>query len=456
MMCEIQLLTFANHVSNSYTSYKNIVRIAWPIMIGSLAINIINLTDTSFLGRVGEVELGASALAGVFYFVVVIIGWAFNTGMQIIVARRSGENRIEEIGKVVDHELMLLMILSVVQFAVLHFLSPLILDALVSDDQVRQAANAFLYWRSFGIFFGMFNSCCQAFFVGIGKTKVINLTTGIMAAGNLLFAWVLIFGHLSFPALGIAGSGMASTMAEALATIVYIIFIVIRGYKSKYRLWQFASVQIQQFKSLFKLSSPIVVQQLMSIATWFLFFLFIEHMGQRNLAISNLVRGVYMLCGIPTWALGSTANSMVSNLIGQGKEKNVLHLIWKIIKGNFVLNTVIALLLVIFPSALLGIFTSDVSLIHDAISSLYVIAPTVLLFSCSFIIIYSVTGTGSSRFALKMETVCIGLYILYASVVVYHYHAPLPVLWCAEGLYWLIAILIGGTFLRYGKWKKDV
>lgn len=425
-------------------------------MIGSLAINVINLTDTSFLGRVGQVELGASALAGVFYFVVLIIGWAFNTGMQIIVARRSGENRIDEIGTVVDHELILLTALSVLQFAVLHFLSPFILNQLVSDSQVRDAAVAFLYYRSFGIFFGMFNSCCQAFFIGIGKTKVINLTTGIMAASNALFAWALIFGHLGAPAMGIKGSGLASTMAEAVATVVYISFIVLRKYKQRYKLWQFVNLNVQQLKSLINLSAPIVVQQLMSVATWFLFFLFIEHMGQRSLAISNLVRGVYMMCGIPSWALGSTANSMVSNLIGQGKENKVLQLIWKIAKGNLLLNSLIALALILFPSALLGIFTSDVSLIHDASNILYVLAPTMLLFSCSFIVICSVTGTGSSRFALKMEVASIGIYILYACLIVFWIKGSLTALWCAESLYWLTALIVGGLFLRFGNWKKAV
>ena len=425
-------------------------------MVGSMAMNIINLTDTSFLGRVGEVELGASALAGVFYFVVVIIGWAFNTGMQIIVARRSGENKLDEIGKVVDHELMLLLPLSVFQFLILHFLSPFILNALVGDEQVRNAAEAFLYWRSFGIFFGMFNSCCQSFFIGIGKTKVINLTTGIMAASNFLFAYALIFGHFGSPAMGIKGSGLASTLAEILATIVYLCFIVFRGYKKRYRLWQFSSVSIQQIKSLVQLSSPIVVQQLMSIATWFLFFLFIEHTGQRNLAVSNLVRGVYMMCGIPTWAFGSTANTMVSNLIGQGNENKVLPLIWKIIKGNLFINAIIALALILFPTLLLGIFTSDQTLITDAIPSVFVIACTLLLFSASFIIIYSITGTGSSRFALKMEFTCIGLYIIYAWIMVYLLNAGLPFIWGAESLYWFVAIIIGGLFLRFGNWKKAV
>ena len=72
----------------NYISFKNILRIAFPVMIGSLANNIINLVDTALLGRVGQIELGASAIGGIFYFVMIMVAYGFNNGMQIIIARR--------------------------------------------------------------------------------------------------------------------------------------------------------------------------------------------------------------------------------------------------------------------------------------------------------------------------------------------------------------------------------
>lgn len=67
---------------------KEIWRVAYPILISLVVQNLINITDTAFLGRVGEIELGASALAGVYYMSVYMIGFGFSTGAQILMARR--------------------------------------------------------------------------------------------------------------------------------------------------------------------------------------------------------------------------------------------------------------------------------------------------------------------------------------------------------------------------------
>src|SRR3954466_9289225 len=96
---------------------------AYPVMIGSLAITVLNITDTIFLGRVGEVELGAAALGGVFYFVMAMIGVAVGTGTQIQIARRAGEKDHKAIGEIFDHSLYIFLVLSVILFIILKYFS---------------------------------------------------------------------------------------------------------------------------------------------------------------------------------------------------------------------------------------------------------------------------------------------------------------------------------------------
>lgn len=84
---------------------KTIWTIAYPIILGSLAQTLITLTDTAFLGRVSEVALGASAMAGIYYYVFSTLAWGFSIGIQIIVARRLGEGKLNRIGVVFEHGL---------------------------------------------------------------------------------------------------------------------------------------------------------------------------------------------------------------------------------------------------------------------------------------------------------------------------------------------------------------
>ena len=82
---------------------KEIWKIAIPIMLGNLAQTIINFTDTAFLGHLGVIELGASMLAGLFYFVFTTIATGFAIGIQIIIARRFGEGNKERVGVIFEH-----------------------------------------------------------------------------------------------------------------------------------------------------------------------------------------------------------------------------------------------------------------------------------------------------------------------------------------------------------------
>ena len=71
---------------------------AYPILISLIMEQLIGMTDTAFMGRVGEVELGASAIAGVYYLAIFMLGFGFSIGSQILIARRNGEGNFRMIG----------------------------------------------------------------------------------------------------------------------------------------------------------------------------------------------------------------------------------------------------------------------------------------------------------------------------------------------------------------------
>ncbi|GDX52111.1 MATE family efflux transporter [Bacteroidota bacterium] len=443
-------------MKDSYLSYKNIITIAYPIMLGSLGQNIINLIDTGFLGRVGQVELGAGALAGIFYFVMFMVGYAFNNGMQIIISRRMGEGKKSEVGNIVDHEFYLLIFIAVLEFVFLYFLSPVILAQFIQSKEILNATITFLTFRAFGIFFGLFNSCLQQFFIGIGKTSIINFSTVVLAVSNIILAYLLIFGHHGFPKMGIGGAALASTISEGIVMLVYIIVLYQRKLPKEYNLFRFLKPDLKLFGNMVSLSLPLVFQQVISIFTWFIFFLLIEHRGEASLAVSNIIKSLYIFWAIPTFAFASTANAMTSNIIGQGKEDQVIYLLKKITGLNFLISFVMCLALFIFPATIISIYTDDIILIKSSMEIIPVIVAASLLFSVALIVILTVTGTGSSRFALLMELVSISIYLIYAFVTAKVFMSSLKVIWGAEILYWLCAIIMGLLFLKYGKWKKAI
>lgn len=97
-------------------SYSQIWKIAFPILISTLMEQLIGITDTAFLGRVGEVELGASALGGIFFITVFMLGLGFSIGAQILMGRRNGEGNYQRIGSIFYHSLGFLLVLATVLF----------------------------------------------------------------------------------------------------------------------------------------------------------------------------------------------------------------------------------------------------------------------------------------------------------------------------------------------------
>ena len=213
-------------MKTKYTN-KQIWMIAYPILISLLMEQMIGMTDTAFLGRVGEVELGASAIAGVFYMVIFMAAFGFSIGAQILIARRNGEKQYREIGDLFYQGIYFQIGLAAVMFLLSYFLSPMILKRIVSSEHIYEAAISYLNWRVFGAFFSFSAVIFRAFFLGTTQTKTLTLNSIVMVLSNVVFNYILIFGKFGAPQLGIAGAAIGSSLAEMVSVIFFVIYYII-------------------------------------------------------------------------------------------------------------------------------------------------------------------------------------------------------------------------------------
>ncbi len=422
-------------------------------MLGSLGQNTIFLVDTAFLGRVSEADLGASAVGGIYYFLLFMIGYAMNIGMQIMVARRKGEGNTITIGEVVDHQLILIILLGILCFFIMHFGSGAMLQYVIESENIRSKTLYFLHYRSYGILFGLLNSCFMSFFIGIGNTRVTLWTTGIMVAVNVFFLYCLVFGNLGFPQMGVGGAGLASSIAEAVVTLVFIIFLFVRRFRKDYKLFEFVKVRWRLMGSMLKLSSPLMLQQVISVGAWWLFFICIEHLGERPLAISNLLRSLYAFYGIPIWALASATNSMTSNLMGQGHPEQVISLVKKVSVISIGFSIVFAAFLNFFPVEAFSVYTNEKDLILESIPSVRSLTLAIMFFSFSILTIFAVSGTGATNVSLLIEVIAIVIYIIYTVIATVIFEWSLPAIWLVESVYWFSTFIMCAWYLKYGKWR---
>lgn len=140
--------------------------------------------------RVGKL----SALAGVYYLVIYMLGFGFSIGAQVLIARRNGAQEYKRIGPVFLQGTFFLLLLAALLFTASHLYSPFFLRKLIGSDDVYQATMKYVDWRVYGFFFSFVAVMFRAFYVGITKTKILTINSVVMVLTNVMLNYVLIFG----------------------------------------------------------------------------------------------------------------------------------------------------------------------------------------------------------------------------------------------------------------------
>ncbi len=434
-------------------SYSKIWQVSYPIILSLLAQNIINVIDTAFLGRVGEVELGASAIAGIFYMAVFMLGFGFSIGTQIMIARRNGENRHKLIGSIFDQSAYFFLLLGLIIFIFIYFFGAPVLKLIVSSDNIFQASKAYLHIRVWGIFLAFGNLAFRALFVGVTQTKALGYSAVIMAVTNIVFDYLLIFGHYGFPQMGIAGAALASVFSEAVSFVFFILYARGKLDVKKCQLFKFPKIDFVIIKSTLSISTYLMIQYFLSVATWFSFFAIIEQMGERPLAVSNIVRSIYMVLVIPIMGLSTATTSLVSNAIGEGFVEDVMSIINRIVKIGLFSVVPFVLLIWLIPEHLIRIYTNDFSLIADTIPSLKVISGAIIFFAVAFVVFSGVSGTANTKTALGIEIITLVFYLAFLYWVVILRNVDVSVAWTSEYIYMGGLATLSYLYLLKGNWR---
>jgi putative MATE family efflux protein len=423
-------------------------------MIGSAAQNVIALSDSVFLYHLSQTDFAAIGFVGVFYLIIASIGYGFSRGGQIIMARRYGESNFEETGKNFYALLYFELALAVLMFLFIQFGTPWFFKLFIGNEAIYTKSLEYIMPRSFGVFFAYTGVAIIALYTGIARTKFIIIDTLVLAGVNIVLNYALIFGKFGLPSMGIAGAGWASTIAEMCAAGMFLIYMIFDKEIRKLRLRRFLKINFILIKQVFNISSPIVLQAVVGLGSWFLFFSMVENMGERPLAITNLGRLVYLVLSIPCWGYAAGINTLVSNFIGRDKKAAVIPLVWKTAKINLANTLLLAIPIIVLPKFFLyPLFGgTDMSLIEDARPVLMVMLLILTVFSIGATFFNGIIGTGATYYGLKIQTLATAVYLGYIYLVINVFKANLEVAWAAEIIYWLIILIFSIFFLKSKNW----
>jgi multidrug resistance protein, MATE family len=436
-------------------SYKQIFKIAIPISFAILIPQLNFFINSIFLGHIGKAELGIAGITGVYYLMFSSIGYGLNNGLQSLISRKAGENKVDEIGKLFTQGVFIALGLAVLSILVTYTILPLVLHKVLKDPYTVDTSIRFLKIRVWGLPFLFIYQMRNALLVGTNQSKYLPYGTAAETIVNIVLDYALIFGALGLPKIGFNGAAYASIIAEFTGMLVTFLIMHFKGIAKNFKLFETFSFDKQRLKIIWKQSAPIMLQHALSLSAWFIFYLLIGRMinTEMNLAISNTMRNLFGLFGVFVWALGSTTNTMVSNVLGQGKGDQIFKVIAMLRNVSLGFTLCSVLILNIFPTAIFSLFNKDPLFIINAIPVIRVVSLAMVLMSVSVVYLNTVIASGKTTVSFLIELVAIVFYLVYVYLVVEYFKLSLPVAWMSEFLYWIVLFSLSFLYLKklYGK-----
>ena len=206
---------------NSY--YKKILKLALPAIAGLSTQMVVSLVDTAMVGRLEEARyaLAAMGLGLLATWALISFFSSLATGTHVIVARKYGESNKDACAVTLNNSIIIALIIGTCVTLIGIFLAHTILDFLAADKTVGHYAGDYVFYRFMGIPAFLISVSFRGFFFGIGKPKIFMFSGVATNLLNIFFNTLFIYGNLGMPRMGLAGAGLASTLATCFDVIFY-------------------------------------------------------------------------------------------------------------------------------------------------------------------------------------------------------------------------------------------
>src|SRR3989339_1218172 len=300
--------------------HKYILNLALPAIAGLSTQMVVSLVDTAMVGRLYNAEYYLAAMGiGVFAtWAVVSLFSSLATGTHVLIARRCGSKEYEKCGDVLNTSLIIALLIGTVIASIVVAFSYDIANFFAVDPKVGYYAGEFLHYRFMGIPFFLITVSYRGFFFGIGKTKIFMISGLLVNFLNIVFNIILIYGAFGIKGMGLAGSGLGSTLATICDAIFYFSVSLMPSYRKKFHYFRNLKFVKEIASSIIKISLPVSLQNIFILVGFLSFISITGLIGTVEQAASNVVFSSLLISLLPCFGFGIAVQTLVGNSIGSG------------------------------------------------------------------------------------------------------------------------------------------
>lgn len=427
--------------------------LAWPTIVGFGAQTLVRFADFVMVGGLGPEALAAVGLGGQVYWLVQAVANLVPTGLAAIVARSVGAGDQARSDMALRQGILLSSVLAIATTLIGLPFTDFSIAIYGVDPGVVSMGSDYVYWMLWGTLpFSLtfvFGAALRA--AGDVRTPLyIGLVTNVLNVG---LNWVLIYGNLGAPALGVAGAAMASSI---------VMFIQLAAF---FWLWMRGRLILApgsgsfkpdraMCKRLFTIGYPAAIEQLLFQIGLLGFQRIMSLYGTAAIAAYNVGAQILSLSFIPGIGFATAAGTLVGQHLGDGDADAADRSGWHATWGAVASMTAIGLLIIATARPLAEIFSSDAEVVALTVDFIWILGVVQPLMAIEFAVGGSLRGAGDTFY--PMITVFFGLFLarlVPATIAALTFGAPLQLVWCALiGDYAIKAFLLIRRF-RGGYWK---
>jgi putative MATE family efflux protein len=414
------------------------------------------VADTAMVGRLGLLELASAGAAGMAYWTISSIFVGASLGVHVLVSRRFGEKKYSEIGQIVVSSTIFIFICGAVFMALIMSFPHLIMQFFSRDETIRRLGQEYLFFRAFGTipFFLCFNF--RGFFDGLGKTYVGMISSITMSISNIFLNYLLIFGKEGFPAMGVKGAAVASSISAFIGLLIYLLMFFLSGAQDILKR-KYLKFNREILKSIISLGLwPSLSEGIQNVG--FLVFIRIAgFVGPVSLAVSNVLFSILSISFMPGYAFSVAATTLVGQ--NMGRKKIYLAEAGAIRSSQFsiILMGLMGIAFIVGGENLIALFTQEPEVIRAAHLPLIIVSITQIADASHMVYSGALRGAGLVTWVMSVYA-----FVTWFLMIPSAYLFALVFEWGTNGLWlslalWMVSLAII-TFVKFnsGSWKKSI
>ncbi len=440
--------------------YREILVLALPLVICTGSWSVQQFIDRMFLTWYSPEAIAASVPSGILNFTLICLFMGTATYVGTFVSQYFGAERYSMTGPSLWQGIYIAAFSAVLVMLSIP-LAPYIFDFIGHEQAIREQEILYFQILAVGTFPVVASSALSSFYSSIGKVWIVMWVNILITGANILMNYVLIFGHLGFEPMGIAGAGISTVISSLLNIIIYYTIFLSGEYRRKYNTaggWRF---NYELFSRLIKYGLPSGIQFFLEVSGFSLFLILIGKLGTVNLAATNIAYNISNLSFMPMIGLGMAISILVGRNIGRNRADIAEYAAYSGFHIAFFYMSVVALLFVFVPELFIIPFSLNTEgAVFGEIFDLTLILMRFVAFYCIFdtmnvIFGSAVKGAGDTRFVMYVMTLTsLGVLVLPSYLIISVFGLGLMAAWLSASLYIAIVGVIFLLRFRHGAWKS--